>query len=524
MLRPAGLAFALLALLVAACAPAAPTQPATGGAAPVPGTAPARAENQVIRVAQTGIPASLSPEVSSSNIPYFSALFDPVVTLERGFKVVPQVAERWEYRDGAWRFTIRSDVAFSNGQPLTAEDVAFTVNLIAERNLPQRAYLPNLAGARVLDAATVEVTSRVPDVSILNGMAWVFVLPKAYYEQVGQREFQTRAIGSGPYEVVEFRPSDLAVFRKKPDHPFRKVIATELRFQSVPETASVASGLRTGDIDVTSHVTFVVDQVELMKRDGVGIQHLDGAYVFALASQPENRDKNTPLTNKLVREALNYAIDKEALARSLYRGYAAPSGQLAITSSNLWLNDVQPWPYDPARARQLLAQAGYPNGFKLESGIDFTPTSVNPQLALALQGALREVGVEAPLNSHEIALFLDKFYARNGQQKAEIFLFVSGDANGMGSSLRGNFSCDKRGYEVWWCNEEWNRLFDQSLSEPNEQRRTELQKRAHRALLADVPGIFLLTTPLFVAHGAKIQNVELTTPLVYRFDNVYRAQ
>jgi ABC-type transport system substrate-binding protein len=355
-------------------------------------------------------------------------------------------------------------------------------------------------------------------------MAWVFVLPKAYYEQVGQREFQTRAIGSGPYEVVEFRPSDLAVFRKKPDHPFRKVIATELRFQSVPETASVASGLRTGDIDVTSHVTFAVDQVELMKRDGVGIQHLDGAYVFALASQPENRDKNTPLTNKLVREALNYAIDKDAIARSLYRGYAAPTGQLAITSSNLWLKDVQPWQYDPARARQLLAQAGYPNGFRLESGIDFTPTSVNPQLALALQGALREVGVEAPLNSHEIALFLDKFYARNGQQKAELFLFVSGDANGMGSSLRGNFSCEKRGYEVWWCNEEWNRLFDQSLAEPNEQRRTELQQRAHRALLADVPGIFLLTTPLFVAHGAKIQNVELTTPLVYRFDTVYRAQ
>jgi peptide/nickel transport system substrate-binding protein len=524
MPRPLLTALALWATMLVACAPAtAPSQPPTGGGAPST-SGPLRAENQVIRVAQTGIPASLSPEVSSSNIPYFSALFDPMVTLERGFKVVPQIAEKWEYRDGAWIFTIRNDVKFTNGQPLTVEDVTFTINLIAEKNLPQRAYLPNLAGARALDARTVEVSGRVPDISILNGMAWVFVLPKAYYEQVGQREFQTKAIGSGPYEVVEFRPSDLAVFRKKAEHPFRKVVATELRFQTVPETASVVSGLRTGDIDATSHVTFAVDQVEAMKRDGVRIASLDGAFVFALASQPENRDKNTPLTTKLVREALNYAVDKEAIARALYRGYAAPSGQLTITSSNLWLKDVQPWPYDPAKAKQLLAQAGYPNGFKLESGIDFTPTSVNPQLALALQGALKDVGVEAPLNSHEIAVFLDKFYARNGQQKSELFLIVSGDANGMGSALRGNFSCDKRGYEVWWCNEEWNRLFDQSLSEPNEQRRAELQQRAHRALLADVPGIFLLTTPLFVASGPKIENVELTTPLVYRFDNVYRAQ
>ncbi|MCL6648465.1 MAG: ABC transporter substrate-binding protein [Chloroflexi bacterium] len=474
-------------------------------------------------MAQTGIPASLSPEASSSNIPFFSALFDPLVTFRKGFTVVPQLAQRWEYRDGAWYFTLRTDVSFTNGQPLSVEDVVFTLNLIAEKNLPQRSYLPNLSGARAVDATTVEVTSRVPDVTILNGMAWAFILPKAYYEQVGQREFQTRAIGSGPYEVVEFRPSELAVFRKKPTHPFRTVTATELRFQTVPDNAAVISGLRTGEIDVTSHVTFSVDQVETLLRDGVGIEYLDGAYVFALASQPENRERNTPLTLKAVREALNYAVDKETIARQLYRQYGKPTGQLTITSSRLWLSDVPPWPYDPARAKQLLAQAGYPTGFSL-NGIDFTPTSVNPQLVLALQGYLKEVGVEAEVRSYEIAVFLDKFYGRAGQSKSDLFVFISGDANGMGSVLRGNFACDKRGYEVWWCNQEFTRLFDQALAEPDDSRRVELQQRAHRALLADVPGIFLLTTPLFVAHGAKIANVELTTPLVYRFDTVYRVQ
>lgn len=515
--------------LVAACAPAtAPSQPAapvTGGGAPAAATSgPAKAENQVVRVAQTGIPASLSPEVSSSNIPYFSAIFDPLITFQKDFKIVPQIATKWEFTNGGWRLTLRNDVKFSNGAPLTAEDVEFSLNLIATKNLPQKAYLPNLTGGKMVDATTVDVLSKGPDVSILNGLAWVFVLPKAYYNQVGDKEFQTKAIGSGPYEVGEYRASDLAVFKKKPSHPFRNVIATELRFQTVPETAAVVAGLRTGDIDATSHVTFAIDQVDAMKNSGVTISAIDGSYVAGVFSQPENREKNTPLTNRTVREALNYAMDKDAISKTLYKGLAAGTGQLTLTSSGMWDISVKAYPYDPKKAKELLAQAGYPNGFKLEVGLDFTPTSVNPQMLLAVQGFLKDVGVDAQINSYEIGTFLDKFYARNGQGKSEIFMFVSGDANGMGSSLRGNFNCDKKNFEVWWCQPGFDKLYDQAMTEPDTAKRNDLLKQAQKALLADVPALYLVTAPIFVASGAKIKNVEISTPLVYRFDDVYRTQ
>jgi peptide/nickel transport system substrate-binding protein len=451
-------------------------------------------------------------------------MFDQVITFDKDFNIIPQVAEKWEFKDGNWRFSLRKDMKFSDGSPLTADDVAFSVNNIATRNLPQRTYLPTITEAKVVDQYTVDVFSKNPDVTILNGMAWVYVLPKAYYEKVGKDTFQNKPIGSGPYENVEFTPSQFARFKLRSEkHPFRSPIATEMIFQTVPEQSAVASGLRTGDIDLTAHVTFSVDQADALKKDGVGVLTLLASNITALASQLENQQRNTPLADKRVRIALNYAIDRDTIANNLFKGQAIAVSQLSIPSSPFWLPDVKPIPYDPAKAKQLLAEAGYPNGFKLPVGIEYTPSSVNPQLPLALQGYLKDVGVDAPVTSYEIAAFLDKFYGRNGQNKGDLFMTSAGDANGTGSSWRGTYDCDKPGFAVWWCNKEFNQVFDQALAEPDAAKRTALLQKAHRIFLDDVPELWLVVVPLYVAYGAKIQGVEYTTPVVWRYDNAYRV-
>jgi peptide/nickel transport system substrate-binding protein len=509
-----------LALILAACSP----QPTASPSAPSAPAEPKRSENQVIRIAQTGIPASLSPEISNGTNAFFAAIYDSLVMQGDNFAIVPGVAEKWEYSPSGWRFTLRKDVQFSDGSPLTVDDVVFTVNLIAEKNLPQKTYVPSITGAAAIDASTVEIRTKTPDASLIAGIPWVYILPKAYYEKVGKDQFAVKPIGSGPYEVADYRPSDRAVFRKKASHPFRNVTATELQFQALPDLSAVINGLRTGDIDMTLLVDFSGDQVDSLQQSGVNVLSLPAGSFQIVAPQYENEQRGTPLKEKTVREALNYAIDRQALAQSIYKGKAIPAGQLTNPASPFWLPDVPAWPYDPAKAKQLLAEAGYPNGFTLSIGLSFSPAFVNPQIPLAVQSYFREVGVNTPVDSFEQGAYLDRFRGINGQVRPDMYFLSASDSAGTAASWRGTVDCAAAPGTRHWCNQEFNRLFDLAQAEPDPAKRKDLLQQSHRALLADVPFIYLLVTPIYVTQNSKIQGLRFTTPAVMRVDSIYRVE
>lgn len=510
----------LLPFVLAACAPTA--QPTTGGVAEPGGER--RSANQVLRIAKAGLPGGVTPELSSSNNEIFYAIFDTLTTYGKNLEQRPAVAERWEFRqaENAWRFTLRQDVQFSNGARLTADDVVYSTNLIVERNLPTRTFLPSLERAVKVNETTVDLVARAPDFTLIDGAPWIAIFPAAYHQQVG-RDFATRPIGSGPYELVEFRPADVIHLRlRQTPHPYRKPIATELIFRALPELTQQISGLRTGEIDIAQS-NFNSDQAEQLKRAGLVVLTQMTENNFALISQPEARARNSPLTDRRVRLALNYAINKEVMASDLFKGYAQPVGQFGFPGSAFWNPDTKPIPYDPGTARRLLAEAGYPNGFKLPIGIEYTPQTVAPEMAIAVQSQLREIGVEADVTSYEFAQFLDKFYARGGQQKGDLFMVSNGNTTAHFTSGRGRFGCTGQTFEIWWCNENFVRLYDQAVAEGDPARRAELMRQANTALVGDIPAIFLIVRDGFLVHGPKIKGVEFTTRNIYNYDNAYRV-
>ncbi|GIW10644.1 MAG: heme-binding protein A [Dehalococcoidia bacterium] len=511
----------LLAALVVACAPAA--SPTTGGAAQPTGER--RAANQALRIAKAGLPGGVTPELSSSNNEIFYAIFDTLTTYGKNFELRPAVATRWEFRqaESAWRFTLRQDLEFSNGQKLTADDVVYSANLIVQKNLPTRSFLPSLDRAVKVNETTVDLISRTPDFTLVAGTPWVSVFPAAYHQQVG-RDFATRPIGSGPYELAEFRPADVIRFKlRSASHPYRQPIATELEFRAIPELTQQISGLRAGEIDIAQS-NFNSDQAEQLKRAGLVVQTLLTENNFALFSQPEMKVRNTPLNDRRVRLALNYAVNKEAIANDLFKGYAQPVGQFGFPGSEFWNPETRPIPYDPAQARRLLAEAGYPNGFKLPVGIEYTPQTVNPEIAVAVQGMLREVGVEMEVASYEFAQFLDKYYGRQGQQKGDLFMVSNGNTTPYFTSGRGRFGCEGKDFEIWWCNEEFVRLYDLAVQEGDATKRADLFRRANAALVNDIPALFLVIRDGFLVHNPKIKGVEFTTRNIYNYDAAYRVE
>jgi peptide/nickel transport system substrate-binding protein len=354
-------------------------------------------------------------------------------------------------------------------------------------------------------------------------MAYLRIMPKQYYNAVGKDGFAAKPIGSGPYDLVEFRANDIAVLKKKTTaHPFRNALPTQLTFRAVPDQGQLVNGFKTGDLDVLIGQITNDRIAELTKNDAVVQYRLTTAAV-ALFSQPENQLRQTPLTNRTVRLALNYAVDKTALAKLAFGDYAKPSGQIAVPSSPAWDDAVQPIPYDPAMAKKLLADAGYPNGFTLPVGIDFTPFSADATWVQVIQSNLRDVGVTTPVNSYEFAAFLDRFYSRNGQSKGDIFIYNTTDGNGFATSTYGGYTCNKPPAAIYWCNPEFDKNMEAAVGEADIAKRGALMRKAYSVFRDDVSHLFLFSTPNFIFLSPKIKGFVWQSDNFYDYDSVYRV-
>ncbi|GIW05945.1 MAG: ABC transporter substrate-binding protein [Dehalococcoidia bacterium] len=513
----------LLTALLAACAPA--QAPATGAPAQ---PAARRSANQSLKIAQLGMPATLSPESSNSYIAVYWSMYDPPMTLNEKLEVVPWAAERWsQVNPTTWRITLRRDLVFSNGDKLTADDLEFTGKLMLETRTPQITQFGNLTEVKKVDEYSVDFVTKIPDASILPAMGFLWIMPKAYYNAVGKNGFAAKPVGSGPYELVDFRSADIAVFRKRTaEHAFRRPQPAELIFRSITEQTQMIAGLKTGELDVLIG-QISPDRIETLTQQEAVVLSKLAAVTSAVFSQTENQARNTPLTDRRVRLALNYAVDKETIAKTIYRGWAKPTGQLSVPDSPSWDPTVQPFPYDPALAKRLLAEAGYPNGFKLPVGIEFTALTGNIQMITAVQGYLRDVGVDAPVTEYELGQFLDKFYGRAGQTKGDIFVTGTGDGNGFATTIYGYYTCNKP--LVWWCNPDFDRFMEQAVGEPDIQKRGALLRRAIATLRDDVGLLFLFLTPTFIIHRPTIQGwtwggSDWGSTGFYNFDRAYRVE
>jgi ABC-type transport system substrate-binding protein len=512
--------------LSAACSPAVAPTPSTdqqtGGQQP---SGPRRAADQTLRVGTSANPSTLTPEGASTNITMYSLQFDNLVNLDASYNLKPSAAEKWEILpdNSAWRWTLRKDLVFGNGEKATAEDV---VNWIQTLLQPSPAntvgnQLVFVSGARVVDEYTFDVLIKQRDFSMPYMGANIFVVSKKAMEQAGgPRELSSnpKGAGTGPYEFVEYRQGDSVVFRlKSTPHPWRKPIATEVRWRVIPEQGQRVNGLRTGELDLALGVSNpeLIDQA---KRDNIKVDAKPDSYGNIIFDQ--KTIASTPLVDKRVRQAMNYAVDKEAIARTLYRGYGVPIGQLSVPGTLNYNEQVKPYPYDPAMAKRLLAEAGYPNGFKLQ-GLDFS-AGESAALFQAVQGQHREIGVEYEIFPNEFGQFVQ--VALGQRQRKEMISAGGNNPNGIFTFTWQFLKCDRPPALVIWCVPEMDRILSQAYAEADPNRRRQLLQEAGKAWADEVPMVFLIATSSFVLSGAKVEGFAREVPAYYTLDSVYRVE
>jgi peptide/nickel transport system substrate-binding protein len=333
------------------------------------------------------------------------------------------IAERWEEAADklSWTFYLRRGIRFHDGTEVTAEDVKFSLDSLFD----PKAVAPLLGPAKAAfkavetqDAHTVVVQLKQPAVFL----PWNFscatgsegmILPKQYFQRVGPDAFAKNPIGSGPYRVVK-NALGAAVQMEAVERHWREGVPRfkAVTFMIVPEESTRLAQLRTGEADI---IAVSREKVPEVKAAGFNVFSKLNDQVVAVYMQQQWDP--VPVADKRVRQALNYAIDKEAILRFVFAGQGVPVAMYPIGSYGVAGGadpTLKPYPYDPQRAKALLAEAGYPNGFETKIYAYVTGDLPElPRLAEAVADYLGRVGVRARITPIDRAALSTKRQARS---------------------------------------------------------------------------------------------------------------
>jgi len=327
-------------------------------------------------------------------------IFDPLVDY-RGpdFTQTPLVAERWDSPDPTtWRFYLRKNVKFHDGKELTAEDVKFSLEL-AHASPTANAKVASITEVSVVDKYTVVIKTAGPAASLLANLGWIYILPKADYLARGADAFSLKPVGSGPYKLERWDKGQrivLAAFDGYwggPKSPGRIVI------RPIAESSTRLAEFLTGGVDLIQDLP--VENVQQI-RDSKDLQVVQSKGIRQIFF-PINTRADTPLKDRRVRQAINFAIDREAIVRDVLQGFGeARTGPFGVNQMGYNAEAAKAAGYNPDKARALLREAGFANG------VDFTWNFCrgcwlkDAEIMEALANQLKAVGIRAKLNLIEV--------------------------------------------------------------------------------------------------------------------------
>ena len=353
-------------------------------------------------------PAEATQVIASGAFLY--ALHDALLKPLPGNPMAPALAESWtESPDGrVYEFKLREGVTFHNGDPLAAEDVKFS--FLRYKGASALLLHEKVKAVEILDAHRVRFVLHTPWPDFLtvysgltSGAGWV--VPKAYVERVGDERFKQHPIGLGPYRFVRTDPG-VGLVLEAYDRYWRKpATIRRLIFKSVPDPTTRLAMLRTGELDIAA---LPPDEAAALKGDSkLRLVHARTA-ITAWLEFPEQWVPTSPWHDRRVRLAANLAIDKQAISRVVGLGFDRATGSIIPRTFDFAL-PLEPFPYDPAQAKRLLSEAGYPNGF--HAG-DLTPFPPIVLVAEAVGNYLGAVGIRTQVRTLERAAFFAAWRAK----------------------------------------------------------------------------------------------------------------
>jgi ABC-type transport system substrate-binding protein len=336
-------------------------------------------------------------------------MFDSLLWIDDNGELVPELAESWEVSDDGLEYTfhLRHDVTFHNGEPFNADSVVFSWNRYKSPDLEWNERWNMADNVEKVDDYTVKVTTAEPKPLLLRTIAisWAMVPPK-YFAEVGDAEFGQNPVGTGPFMFVEWVQGDHITEKANPNYwkpGYPKV--ENLIFRIIPESATRVAAIQTGEVDVVGRLSSE-EAKSLLGVSGVQVIRYPVARVYYIAFNNMTTGLDQPTMDATVRIAMNQAVDVQTIIDSIFDGFAKRSTGFVATGE-MGYGAVQPFEYDPDKAKALLAEAGYPDGFTMDMACPAGAYSHFEEVCEAIVGYLADVGITVNLEIMESGKYWD---------------------------------------------------------------------------------------------------------------------
>lgn len=473
----------------AASSPAASSATAASGS---PGAA-ASAQNTSVTVALAVLLASIDPATNSgqSASVFYQMSFDPLVYPDATGKMAPRLATAWKNIDPlTWEFTLRNDVKFADGQPFDAATVKFNVERIigpgGQTTLIGGQYFSGVSGAEVVSPTVVRVKTKNPDPILPNRFSNLFMVSPDYPPKPGDGPYGSKTNGTGPFQTVSYSRGESYVAAYNPNSWRAKqkdISLRTIKIVAIPDAQTVTAALKNREIDIAFPAP--INQLATIQQAGIVVKMSEAASVFEMPINIQHEPAGSPFLKKEVRQAINYAIDKKALAAAAYGGLGQPlNGQLVTPQVFGYNPDLKPYEFDLAKAKQLLAGAGVPDGFPVKMGY----TVLGDTFAEPIQGMLKAAGLSLQLEKMDLAVFVPK--SVNGTQNTLTFssnqFYPMFDADATLSF----YSNLKPAPTRTWINAQFDQLTVQARQELDTEKRRSLLQQAFAIMREEAPTVF----------------------------------
>ena len=328
--------------------------------------APNDGSHKVLRIGVSSFPPSKADPHRSVSVYasyVWSPIFETLTTFKENGELVGEIADNWQQiEDNLWKFILKNNIFYSNGRKLTAKDIVKSLEYL------KTSFGKTSTVARDLDMIDSAYTNNeyeliiktyYPSVILPRAISALFIVEPETWRELGPEKFSLNPIGSGSFKVLSWREDKIIYETNTQSRKIPKV--NKMEVIQIPDVTSRLQALITGAVDIA--IGMSPEHIKIIQSIGGNIFNRKPIDVISITFVVE---KNKPTNNLLVRKALNYAVNKEAITEILLAGYSKPASQGAVSGLLGYNSTLKPYPFNPGKARDLLRQAGYEEGFELD--------------------------------------------------------------------------------------------------------------------------------------------------------------
>ena len=448
-----------------------------------------------ITAAFTGQPSTFDPhKITGLPIAFqYPNIFDTLLYRSPDGKLIPHLAVSWKLvTPKVWEFKLRKGVKFSNGETMDANAVKFSIERIIAPGMKTRqiSYFRSVARVEVVDKYTARVHTKKPDMMLPNILSgYGQIVPPKYYSKTDPKILARKPVGSGPFRMAKWGKNQEIVYEANPNYwkpgvPKAKTVVLKL----VTEATTRVAALVSGTVDIIDNVP---PQLASLVKNNSKTQIMSGpsprAHLVMMTIK-----KGSPWANPKVRMAMNYAVDKDSIIKNIFQGNAEKINVLQGPGSFGQNPNLKPYPYNPAKAKKLLAEAGFPNGFQADMFVPHGRYLMGKQAAEAVASYLDAVGIKVKMLSMEWGAFVRKSRAR-WKPGTKPYMWYSARMD-LQLHADGMYAGFIHGKATWggFRDAGVDKLLGEARGEPNEAKRVKMYHNINRILHDDkVPLIFL---------------------------------